>query len=258
VQAFCKLRFLNKVLTANIYGLFSEAASQLFTTSCMINTRVLTLQRTVKVLFQMIFWVPVASLSLLLVYNTLPYFTFSKDFSFIEERSFLFQSNFYTTCFYTHIFAGSVCILTALIQFSRYILKKTKTIHRWSGKLYVFVVLFLGAPTGLYMSFFAKGSFWERALFLFMASFWFITTLKGLSTIHKRNIIAHKIWMMRSYAMAMTAVTFRVYHIIFYLMNWGHLENYELSLWISVMGNMFFAEWIIFRQSRNYLKTFSS
>jgi hypothetical protein len=206
----------------------------------------------------MIFWVPVASLSLLLVYNTLPYFTFSKDFSFIEERSFLFQSNFYTTCFYTHIFAGSVCILTALIQFSRYILKKTKTIHRWSGKLYVFVVLFLGAPTGLYMSFFAKGSFWERALFLFMASFWFITTLKGLSTIHKRNIIAHKIWMMRSYAMAMTAVTFRVYHIIFYLMNWGHLENYELSLWISVMGNMFFAEWIIFRQSRNYLKTFSS
>ena len=108
----------------------------------MQNTRILTLQKSAKVFFQMLFWVPVAALSLLLIYNTLPYFSFSKDFSFIVERSFLFKSNFYNTCFYIHIFAGSLCILTALIQFSRYILKKTKAIHRFSGKIYVFVVLF--------------------------------------------------------------------------------------------------------------------
>ena len=224
----------------------------------MLNTRQLTLQRSVKVFFQMLFWIPVAAFSLLLIYNTLPYFSFSKDFSFIEERSFLFQSNLYNNCFYIHIAAGAVCIGTALIQFSRYILKKSKAIHRYSGKIYVFVVLFLGAPTGLYMSFFAKGSIWERSLFMFMAAFWFITTLYGFTTILKKNILAHKIWMMRSYAMAMTAVTFRVYHIIFYLLDWDHLENYELSLWISVIGNMLFAEWIIYRKSRNYLKTFAT
>jgi len=209
-----------------------------------------------KVLFQMLFWVPVAGFSLLLIYNTVPYFSFSKDFSFIEERSFLFKSNLYNVFFYIHIAAGAICIGTALIQFSRYILKKTKIIHRISGKIYVFVVLFLGAPTGLYMSFFAKGSIWERTLFLFMACWWFITTLYGLTTIHKRNIIAHKIWMIRSYSMAMTAVTFRVYHIIFYLLDWGHLENYELSLWISVIGNMLFAELMLYRQGKNYLKSF--
>ena len=224
----------------------------------MQNTRILVLQRSARVLFRMLFWVPVTVLSLLLVYNTLPYFSFSRDFSFIEERSLLFKSSFYNTSFYVHIFAGSVCIITSLIQFSRYILKKTKAIHRWSGKLYVFVVLFLGAPTGLYMSFFAKGSFWERALFMFMAAWWFITTLYGLTTIHKKNVLAHKIWMMRSYSMAMTAVTFRVYHILFYLLDWNHLENYELSLWISVIGNMLIAEWIIYRQSRNYLKSFTT
>jgi hypothetical protein len=224
----------------------------------MQNTRIITLQKSAKVFYQMLFWVPVAALSLLLIYNTLPYFSLSKDFRFIEERSFLFKSNFYTTSFYIHIAAGSLCILTALIQFSRYILKKTKAIHRISGKIYVFVVLFLGAPTGLYMSFFAKGSFWERALFMFMAGWWFITTLNGLTTIHKKNVIAHKVWMMRSFAMAMTAVTFRVYHIIFYLMGWGHLENYELSLWISVIGNMLFTEWVIYRQSKHYLKSFAT
>ena len=125
----------------------------------MQNSRILTLQKSAKVLFQMLFWVPVIGFSLLLIYNTLPYFSFSKDFDFIQERSFLFKSNFYNACFYIHITAGALCIGTALIQFSRYILKKSKAIHRFSGKIYVFVVLFLGAPTGLYMSFFAKGSF---------------------------------------------------------------------------------------------------
>src|SRR3979411_273371 len=190
------------------------------------NTRMLTVQQSVRFFFQMLFWLPIAVFSLLLIYNTLPYFSFSKNFSFIEERSVLFQHKLYNACFYTHIFAGIFCIGTALIQFSRAILKKAKKIHIWSGRIYVFVVLFLGAPTGLYMSFFAKGSFWERALFMFMASFWFITTLFGLTAIHKRNVIGHKVWMIRSYAMAMTAVTFRVYHIVFYLVGWGHLENY--------------------------------
>lgn len=224
----------------------------------MHNSRMITFQRSARVFFQMLFWVPVAGFSLLLIYNTLPYFSFSKNFDFIEERSFLFKSNFYNSCFYIHIAAGALCIATALVQFSRYILKKTKWIHRFSGKIYVFVVLFLGAPTGLYMSFFAKGSFWERALFLFMAAWWFITTLYGFTTIHKKNVLAHKIWMMRSYAMAMTAVTFRLYHIVFYLLGWDHLENYELSLWISVIGNMLFAEWIIYNKSKKYLGSFTT
>jgi Predicted membrane protein (DUF2306) len=239
-----------------VESIYTEHLS-FITNRCMQNSRIITLQRSVRVFSQLFFWIPVAAFSLLLIFNTLPYFNFSKDFSFIEERSLLFKSSFYNTSFYIHIAAGAICIGTALIQFSRYILKKSRAIHRISGKIYVFVVLFLAAPTGLYMSFFAKGSFWERALFMFMAAWWFITTLYGLSTIHKKNVVAHKIWMIRSYAMAMTAVSFRVFHIIFYLFNWGHLENYEFSLWISVIGNMLFAEWVIWRQSRRYLRSFA-
>jgi len=210
-----------------------------------------------KIFTSMLFWIPVFVFSMLLVINTVPYFSFDRNFSFIEERSILFQNSFYNTSFYIHIFAGAICILTALIQFSKFILKRSRAIHRWSGRLYVFVVLFLGAPTGLYMSFFAKGSFAERSLFLFMAITWFITTAFGLTTILRRNIVAHKIWMIRSYGMAMTAVTFRIYHLVFYLLDWGHLENYELSLWISVLGNMLIAEYIIYRRSKSYVRTFS-
>src|SRR5688572_41870 len=112
-------------------------------TNCMANTRVITLRRSVRFFFRMLFWIPITAFSLLLVYNTLPYFSFNRDFSFIQERSLLFQSDLYKACFYIHIFAGAVCISTSLIQFSRYLLKKSKAIHRWSGRLYVFVVLFL-------------------------------------------------------------------------------------------------------------------
>src|ERR1043165_8783691 len=222
----------------------------------MQNSRMLTFQQSVRFFTSMLFWVPVAACSLLLIYNTLPYFSFSNDFSFIQERGLLFQSTIYKASFYMHIAAGAFCIGTALIQFSGYILKKRKAIHVWSGRIYVFVVLLLGAPTGLYMAFFAKGSFYERVLFMFMAVFWFFTTYNGLTTILKKKVLAHKIWMIRSYAMAMTAVTFRVYHILFYLSGWSHLENYEISLWISVIGNMLFAEYFIFRKSKRYLKTF--
>jgi hypothetical protein len=224
----------------------------------MPNARQLTFQKSVKVFGRMLFWIPVIVFTLLLVYNTLPYFSFGRDFSFITERSSLFDKTVYNASFYIHIAAGAICLVAALIQFSRYILKKSKAIHRWSGKVYVLVVLVLGAPTGLYMSFFAKGSFWERLLFMFMAATWFITTLYGYTTIRKKNIVAHKVWMIRSYAMAMTAVTFRIYHIIFYLLDWDHLENYELSLWISVLGNMLIAEWIIYRDSRKYLNSFAT
>ena len=222
----------------------------------MINSRQLTLQHTIKYFIAALFWIPTVFFSLLLVRNTIPCFSFSQEFDFIQERAILFARSIYKYSFYIHIFAGMVCISTALIQFSSFIIKKRKKIHIWSGRIYVMVVLLLGAPTGLYMSFFAKGSYWERVLFMFMAVYWFYTTMQGFTTILKKNVLAHKIWMIRSYSMAMTAVTFRVYYILFYFFGMDLLHNYEISLWLSVLGNMLVAELLIFRKSRSYLKTF--
>jgi hypothetical protein len=223
-----------------------------------MNTRLLTIRRTKQVFVITFFWLPVAFFSLLLIRNTLPYFSFSKEFSFIQERAVLFLKPVYTYSFYLHIFAGMFCIGTALLQFSSYILKKRKPLHIWAGRVYVMVVLLIGAPTGLYMSFFAKGSFAERGLFMFMAISWFFFTLKGFTSILNKQVLAHKIWMIRSYAMALTAVTFRVYYIIFYLYDVPLTLNYEVSLWISVIGNLMIAEYIIYRKSKSYLNTFTT
>ena len=101
----------------------------------------------------------------------------------------------------------------------------------------------------------AEDYFKGSALFVFMALYWFYTTIKGLQAVLRKEILMHKIWMIRSYSMAMTAVTFRIYHLLFYSIGWGHLENYEISLWISVLGNILFAECFIYNKNQSYLKS---
>jgi hypothetical protein len=221
-----------------------------------MNSRIATAKKAFSFGIAFLFWVPIIFFSLLLVYNTLPYFTFDPDMPFIEERSVLYDKWVWKWSFYVHIAAGCICILTAITQFSSWILKKRKKIHVWAGKAYVFVVLLIGAPSGFYMTFFAKGGFWERSCFMGMAIFWFYTTYKGfVSAARDKNYLSHKFWMMRSYAMALTAVTFRVYHVIFFMAGWNHFDNYAVSLWISVLGNAAVAELIIFFKNRNYLRT---
>lgn len=224
-----------------------------------MNARPTLLHLTLKQTLLVIFWVPTIFLSLLLVWNTIPYFTFDLNMPFLNERSVLVEKTVWKVCFYLHISAGALCITSSLIQFSSWILRKRKKIHVISGKIYVFVVLLIGAPSGLYMTYFAKGGYAERAAFLAMAVFWFFTTYKGFVTAARdKNFVAHKHWMIRSYALALTAVTFRIYHILFDEMGMDTFNNYSISLWISIIGNWLMAEFIIFLQAKNYLKTYAA
>ncbi|CAN5429044.1 hypothetical protein BH09BAC5_BH09BAC5_23460 [soil metagenome] len=224
-----------------------------------MNSRILTAKNATSFGVLVLFWIPVAFLSLLLVYNTIPYFSFDAHMPFLEERTVLYSKLVWRISFYIHIAAGSFCIITALLQFSSWILKKRKKIHVYAGKIYVFVVLLIGAPSGFYMTFFAEGGVGERICFMLMAIFWFYSTLRGFkAAAYDKNFLSHKYWMMRSYAMALTAVTFRIYHIAFDRMGLAHFDNYSISLWISVFGNALVCEAIIFSQSRKYLSTLNS
>ena len=224
-----------------------------------MNTRIKTIKKATAFGFSLLFWIPVFLFTLILIYNTIPYFSFNRHLPFLEERAVLYAKMIWRYSFYVHITAGCICMATALLQFSSWVLKKRKKIHIISGKIYVFVVLFIGAPSGFYMTFFAKGGYWERACFMTMAIFWFYTTYKGfVAAAYKKNYVSHKFWMIRSYAMAMTATTFRIYHILFYVWGMNHFENYAVSLWISVIGNALVAEAIIYYKSRDYLRTLTA
>ena len=104
-----------------------------------------------------IFWFALLGFSLLLIWNSLPYFDFLPNHAFVSEKFSHWLEPLWRVCFYNHVAAGVVCLVSALLSFSTTILKRWPKVHRISGRVYVFSVCLLLVPTGLYMSFFAKG-----------------------------------------------------------------------------------------------------
>ncbi|MBK7692368.1 MAG: hypothetical protein IPJ31_15110 [Bacteroidetes bacterium] len=59
----------------------------------------------------------------------------------------------------------------------------------WSGRIYVLVVLLIGAPTGMFMAFFCQRRNMERGLFMVMALIWFYSTARGLQTVLEKILL---------------------------------------------------------------------
>ena len=93
------------------------------------------------------------------------------------------------------------------------------------------------------MSFFAKGGILGVVGFLLNGVLLFIPTVLGVRSILARNITAHRRWMIRSYAMAATAISFRVLHLVFAWFSAQHA--YVAGIWGSVIVNALLAEFII-------------
>jgi hypothetical protein len=92
------------------------------------------------------------------------------------------------------------------------------------------------------MSFWAKEGFWSGVGFFVTGVALSITTLKGLQTYKHGNIRGHVEWMTRSYAVATSAITFRLIHFLFYEINLIYHFNYVMSVWLSLFINLLLAE----------------
>jgi hypothetical protein len=59
---------------------------------------------------------------------------------------------------------------------------------------------------------------------------------------------AHRMWMIRSFALTASAVTFRIYHTLGYFAGLDADTNYVASLWLSLLGNVAATELILHRK----------
>ena len=145
--------------------------------------------------------------------------------------------------------AGSICLLACIPQFSRSLLRRIPSLHRTCGKIYAASVLLLLAPTGIHLALSAKGGVPGQSGFLLLGIATFHTTLRGVTTIRRRDLDNHRRWMTRSFALVATAVTFRIYHVAFFHAGLPDETNYIASLWLSILGNAAAAEWILRRRA---------
>lgn len=187
--------------------------------------------------------------------TTLVYWNFKPDVNFLLTKQNLVHNAVWRTAFYIHISGGMLAIALGPFQFISKLREHYLGVHRSIGKVYVFAILVIGAPTGLYMAFFANGGACASFGFILMSILWFYTTWMGITTAMKKQIMQHKQWMIRSYAVTFSAVTLRLWvPFLSIACQMEHEEIIILTAWISWLFNLVAAELIIY-STFNKLKT---
>ncbi|MEM9549445.1 MAG: DUF2306 domain-containing protein [Bacteroidota bacterium] len=172
-----------------------------------------------------------------------PYLSWRWDVDFLITKQMIIHLDHYRFSFYAHIFSSGFVLFFGAFLFSPYVLRKCARLHRTLGKLYVGFILLLSAPSGLVMAFYANGGFWVQLSFIILAPLWWSSTYLGLSAIRRGDIRKHKKWMIRSYALTLSAISLRAYQTVL-----GQVEiiepeyQYLFISWASWIGNLLIVE----------------
>ncbi len=117
-----------------------------------------------------------------------------------------------------HTLAGIFVLLIGPINFSSRIRERHFQLHRVLGRIYV-VSVFVGAATGVALAS-GRPGFPGTAM---QAAAWVVCTTAAFITARNRQIIQHRQWMARSYAVTFTFVSSRVLNLV--PAYWSHLGD---------------------------------
>lgn len=185
--------------------------------------------------------------SYLLIVLTIPYLAFERTTDFLATKQMVYHIDWWRMAFYIHIFSSPVVILSGLFQFSRKLLHDYAAVHRATGKIYVLFVVLISGPSALVMGFYANGTLPTKISFVLLSLLWIFCTLKAWTSVRKRRFDVHGNFMLRSYALTLSAVTLRFYAFLLDVFHADILpvRAYELLAWTSWVPNLLLAELLI-------------
>lgn len=181
---------------------------------------------------------------------TLDYIPISSNVSFLMIKQTEVTSRpEYLPIFYVHVYSSIFALMAGFIAV--FFDKNLKYLHRFSGRIYVFVTLFLSSISGIYIGIFANGGLVAKVSFVLLGILWFYTTYQSYTEIRKRNIQQHRFWMWRSYALALSAITLRIWKVILvYLFHPNPMDVYQIIAWLGWVPNLLLVEYLIKKQKR--------
>ncbi|MBL1221673.1 DUF2306 domain-containing protein [Chryseobacterium sp. L7] len=177
---------------------------------------------------------------------TLEYVPFNPNVSFLMIKQTEVQDRpEYLPFFYTHVYTSIFVLLSGFLA----ILRKDfsiKNFHKNMGKIYIFLILILAAPSGIYMGFFANGGFLSKISFVILGSLWWFTTYKAYAAARQKRFKEHKQWMWRSFALTLSALTLRIWKVIIvYLFHPNPMDVYQIIAWLGWIPNILLIEYLI-------------
>jgi hypothetical protein len=172
----------------------------------------------------------------------LQYIPLNFDVAFLRIKQQEIRMPLYQVAFFTHVYISLFTILAGFTQFSWYLRKHYSLLHRIVGNFYVFIILFLAAPSGLVLAWYAKAGIWSQTSFtmLSLLRFWF--TYKAFREALRQDFVAHKKYIYYSYALTLSAITLRLWKwMITNTISLPPHETYIIVAWLAWTLNLLVA-----------------
>ncbi|WP_431609929.1 DUF2306 domain-containing protein [Chryseobacterium sp. 'Rf worker isolate 10'] len=188
--------------------------------------------------------------SILMLKTISQYTSFNKHIGFLAFKQQVVNNPYWMAFFYIHIFSITLCLLAGLTQFSNRFLTENWGLHQIIGKIYVYNILIINVPACFVLGLFSNGGLIGIAGFLIQDILWAYFTIAAVFSIKKGNIGNHKMYMILSYAVTTTAITFRIVKNMFYNEERHDYELfYGLNVWAALFINLFIAYLILKKDS---------
>lgn len=152
--------------------------------------------------------------------------------TFIEN---LFQQSSFSAL--GHLLGGGVALITGALQVNTRLRKNHPGLHRKLGWLYVFACTW-GGVAALILAAQSTGGMVAHLGFSGLGIGWLITTTLAFKYIRDRNIVAHRRWMLRSYALTLAAVTLRIYLPASQVAGIDFESAYRVIAWLCWVPNL--------------------
>jgi len=176
--------------------------------------------------------------------TTVGFLEFKQDYLHIRE---------WKIAFYIHVFSAVVALLAGFTQFSSLVLKEHRRLHRVMGRLYAINIIIINFPAAMIMAVYANGHWPSKLAFVILDTMWCWCTLKAVVAARQKDLVAHREFMIRSFALTLSALSLRLWKLL--LVNLTDLDPgviYMMDAWLGFVPNLLLAEFIIRRQRRKF------
>lgn len=179
---------------------------------------------------------------------TLQYVPLATDVAFLRIKQQVIELPHYQLAFFVHVYTAMFSLVAGGTQFSDTLRQRQPRWHRYLGWVYVATIILLAAPSGFVMGWYANGGLSSQIAFCLLSVAWWGSTLKAVTTARRRNWSAHRAWMIRSFALTLSAITLRAWKFVLVaLLHPRPMDVYRTVAWLSWLGNLILAEIIIYQ-----------
>jgi uncharacterized membrane protein len=178
--------------------------------------------------------------------SSLVYFDADEYAPFILEKLELPLPNEarYLLALQVHVIAAAFALPACLVLLSRTLMRRAPSVHRWLGRATGSVAVLALAPSGFYLSLFAKGGLLSTLGFMLSGAILVVAMALAVRAARAGRYAEHRRFVLHVLAQMAVAVVSRAMLFVADAAAFDHDTSYLVSLWLPVVGCAALIEWL--------------